>query len=185
MGAAAQPWTAVRSDDLTIQQALRWGTHADTFRRLLLAINQSNVIVYIVRGECPGINDGCLTMAASGGGVRYFRMRVHAALTHVSLIAMIAHELAHLVELARAPDVVDEVSLRAFYERIGCPRDADHSYDTETAGLVGKEVACELRPLAVAERWPDVGISPGASRDAPITCARIHEALMKRGWYLQ
>lgn len=98
---------------------------------------------------------------------------------------MLAHELGQVVELARAPDVVDEVSLRAFYERIGQARDADQSYDTETADFVGKEVACELQAIALAERWPDVGIRSGKSADAPITCARIHEALVRRGWYLQ
>ena len=60
------------------------------------------------------------------------------------LLAAIAHELQHAVEIAGSVDVRDSRSLGSFYERIGVSRGARTSFDTDAARETGARVKSEL-----------------------------------------
>ena len=92
------------------------------FRGLVARLDGSDVIVY-AETECPMSPRlfGRLAFMAEGGGRRYLNVRVSCMLTDAQRIAALGHELRHAVEIADAGSVVDEASLRSYYERIGFP----------------------------------------------------------------
>lgn len=54
------------------------------------------------------------------------------------------HELQHAVEIARAPEVISEGALVAFYERIGQAQDKPGHYETKAAPEVAGRIRAEL-----------------------------------------
>ena len=102
-----------------------------TFAHLVLALNKSDVIVYIESGRVLPSSD---RRAAAARG----RSGRHALPAHSGerapgsndMIALVGHELRHALEVAESPDVRDEASLIALYERIGHPARDTHHYDT-------------------------------------------------------
>lgn len=116
-----------------------------TFAQLVLALNRSDVIVYIETGRgLPATVAGRLLLAAGTGGQRYLRIQVAGHATSNDLIALVGHELRHALEVAESPDVRDERTLIALYERIGHPVSGRHQYDTAAAQDAGRKVKREL-----------------------------------------
>ena len=116
-----------------------------TFARLVLALNQSDVIVYIETGRgLPSTISGRLLLAAGPDGQRYLRIQLAAHTRSNELIALLGHELRHALEVAESPEVRDEATLIALYERIGHPAGGQHRYDTAAAQDTGRQVRFEL-----------------------------------------
>lgn len=116
-----------------------------TFAHLVLALNRSDVIVYIETGRgLPVTVAGRLLLAAGTEGQRYLRIQVAGHATSNDLIALVGHELRHALEVAESPDVRDERTLIALYERIGHPMGGLHQYDTAAAQDAGRKVRKEL-----------------------------------------
>lgn len=67
---------------------------------------------------------GQLQFAAVASGLRYLRVSVRLPGRDAELVAWLGHELQHAVELASAPEVIDQDSLIRYYERIGMRRSA-------------------------------------------------------------
>ena len=79
---------------------------------LVLALNKSDVIVYIETGRVlPSTIVGRLLLAAGPEGTRYLRIQVSGHPGSNDMIALIGHELRHALEVAESPDVRDEASL--------------------------------------------------------------------------
>ena len=91
-----------------------------TMRDLADRIEQSDVVVYmaIERGLGPGVS-ACVTWMASVPGMRYLRISVRPDLHLAEAVAMLAHELQHVVEVIEHPDVQSNDDLAALYQRIG------------------------------------------------------------------
>ena len=116
-----------------------------TFTQLVLALNQSDVIVYIeARRGLPSTIAGRMLLAAGPDGQRYLRIQVTGHPRSNELIALVAHELRHALEVAESPEVRDERTLIALYQRIGHPAGGQHRYDTAAAQDVGRQVRVEL-----------------------------------------
>ncbi len=116
-----------------------------TFAHLVLALNKSDVIVYIESGRVmPATIAGRLLLAAGPDGYRYLRIQVSGFPRSNELIALVGHELRHALEVAESPDVRDEASLIALYERIGHSTIGAHHYDTAAAQDAGRKVKAEL-----------------------------------------
>lgn len=131
-----RPFSRVRSSHIRILRALREGFRlSPTFQRLGTQIDESSVIVYIEPGACRTQSAGCLTFVAKHGADRFLRVRVNPLQGTRRLVAMIGHELQHAVEIAGAPEVGDEASFLAFYERVGTLRD-ERSKAHETAAAI-------------------------------------------------
>ena len=86
-----------------------------TFRRLIVTLNDSDVIVYIepIRTRQP-LRGYLAHNIVARGQYRYLRIAVEIAGSERRLVSLLAHELQHAVEVAHAPEVRDPESLERF-----------------------------------------------------------------------
>jgi hypothetical protein len=91
-----------------------------TTRDLVARIEQGDVVVYLdlERKLGPGVA-ACVTWMAATPARRYVRVSLRADLRPTDAVAMLAHELQHVVEVIEHPDVRSGADLAALYERIG------------------------------------------------------------------
>ena len=116
-----------------------------TFATLVNDIHRTDVIVYVqATVSLPPNVDGRILFAGTAGGQRYLRVQVRGTLLGDQMIAVIAHELRHALEVAGEATVVDERALADFYKRIGDLRHATGGYDTEAARVSQRTVRNEL-----------------------------------------
>jgi hypothetical protein len=136
----------VRTINRRTEKLLREGMRRSrTFAELVARLQQTDVIVYVEPsfGLPPEIA-GRILLQATAGNQRYLRMQVRSTLQGDQMIAVIAHELQHALEVAADPTVVDDAGLVALYRRIGHASLSSHSYDTEAARSAGHAVRDEL-----------------------------------------
>ena len=141
----------VRSTNAVVTALIQEGsTRAPSFQRLLDRVSEANGIVYVEFGYCAfGHLNGCLlpfVVPTTGG--RYLRIVVtpdRTRVDHDGLIALLAHELQHALEVLAHPEVVDLDSMIAMYERIGRPLRGRSGFETSEAHVVQDAVASELR----------------------------------------
>lgn len=154
-GQAGEPPDAaqrrVRSSDPGILAVLDEGAgRSGTFRGLLDTVARYSGIVYVEVGYCAfGHLNGCvLPFVAGSGGARYFRILVTSDASRVNrerLIALIGHQLRHVVEAIEDEHVVEVETLTALYRRIGTPLPgAAGGFETTAALLTGGTVLAEL-----------------------------------------
>ena len=152
---ARAPSSHVRPTNSRLAGALHEGmTHSQTMRGLVSTLDASSVIVYLHDAGCVSQAESCLMIRRTSGSTRFvhvnFRMtdgRSNRYLDHYDrLVAQIAHELQHAVELARDPTIVDGVTLAAAYGRkSGARRSRDaFTFETEVAVRTGRHVLLEL-----------------------------------------
>jgi hypothetical protein len=151
--AAAVPDSAarVRSTNATILELFKEGAERSaTFRSLVDAIDHSTGIVYVEFGYCAfGHLNGCLLpFVAASHGDRYLRILVTPdknRRSHDQLLALVAHELQHAIEVIAHPEVVDVATMEALYRRIGTPETGGLTgYETSAARAAGDAVLAEL-----------------------------------------
>ena len=141
------PERHVRAADSAMTKVLVQGMRrSGTFAHLVLALNKSDVIVYIESGKpLPTTIVGRLLLAAGPEGSRYLRIQVSGHPGTNDMIALVGHELRHALEVAESPEVRDEAGLIALYQRIGHPSTGQHQYDTAAAQDTGRQVKAELK----------------------------------------
>jgi len=116
-----------------------------TFANLVAEVHKTNVIVYVQSSMAlPPDVAGRILFAGAAGNQRYLRVQISASLTRDQMIAVIAHELRHALEVAAEHSVVNEKALEAFYRRIGDSPHIGGGYDTEAARLAQRIVRQEL-----------------------------------------
>ncbi len=101
-----------------------------TFNRLLDALDESDLFVFVETGFLTA--PARLTFAAASPAARFVRITLNVPEAEDRLIAWLAHELQHAVEIASAVSVRSPVELSEFYQRTGqrvsaegqCPPDA-------------------------------------------------------------
>lgn len=115
-----------------------------TFRQLVATIDHSDLAVYVQ--ALPVGNAGQLHLVTAAGGLRYLWITVRIQGTD-EVLPYLAHELAHAVEIAQAPEVKDAASLLRLYERLGRSSKGIVSARVETvnAQRIQGVVAGELR----------------------------------------
>lgn len=140
--ARVRPYDA-RSAGLLLEGLRR----SDRLRTIVETIEKGNVIAYLQTQ--PGLKDrlaGTVTWVTATPKFRYVRISLNPALGGDLAIALLAHELQHVVEIAHEPSVVNETSLEAFYRRTGTRMLAHtNGWDTEAARAAGDHVRRELR----------------------------------------
>ena len=148
--------TRVRSTDAGILGLVREGTERSaTFSTLVDIIGRSNGIVYIEFGYCAlGHLHGCLLpYIVPSHDNRYLRIIVtpdKSRRSHDQLIALMAHELRHALEVIEHAEVVDVPTMQALYRRIGTPETGGLTgYETSAARAAGDATLSELlaRPV--------------------------------------
>jgi hypothetical protein len=151
--AAGQPdwWRAggprLRPQDSRTTTLLRQGVaRSTTLRQLVERLEAGDLIVYIAMS--PTLKKhlaGQMTWMTDTGAFRYVRIAISTDLGADQLIAALAHELQHAVEVAADAGVVDEKTMAALYQRIGQPsRTMGAAWETAAAQQTGIRVRREL-----------------------------------------
>jgi hypothetical protein len=138
-----------------------------TFRQLIAALDESDVIVYIepklTRQALGGYLAHNITTA---GSYRYLHVAIETAGSEGRLIPLLAHELQHAVEVAQSPDARDPESLERVFSRLavrfGCG--GTSCSETQAAKDVERVVGDELK-------MHPRGLQQGAIKAAPIPLA--------------
>lgn len=125
----------------------------ETLRVLMEAIAGSDVVLYVdLEDRDPNGTsrvEAHLQFAGATAATRYLRVWLQPRRTDDRLIALLAHELQHAVEVAAAPQVRSAAAFRAFYAaagRAGSPGRFCSSAAEQTTGLVARELeAARLR----------------------------------------
>jgi hypothetical protein len=137
----------VRTTEPRIQALIDEGiARSETFRRLVTTLDASDVFVYVEPKLTRGALGGFLAHDLAGrGGWRYVRVSADFHGSHRRLVALLAHELQHAVEIAQAPEVRDAKTLQDEFRRraikFGC---GGECYETQAAKDIESIVNVEL-----------------------------------------
>ena len=140
----------IRTEDRRLQRLIADGMRRSaTLRALAQRIAQSDVVVYVFcDGDPQSRIAGRMTFLSAAGGVRYLVVRLAPLRSRAQQVAILAHELQHVVEVADTPAIVDSESLAREYLRIGhVNRDSPTpgiAFDTRAAIATGYRVLDEL-----------------------------------------
>ncbi|MEZ5287189.1 MAG: hypothetical protein R2712_20790 [Vicinamibacterales bacterium] len=117
-------------------------------RALVNRIDAGHVIVYVsMNPRMTSGLAGCVTFQGAGGGYRYLRASLNPDLPPDQLLASLAHELHHVVEVMDHPEVRSEAGLVSLYKRIGHQSRVSRTqgWETDAARQVGASVRRELK----------------------------------------
>ena len=137
----------IRPQDPRLADLLRMGiARSATFRELVNRLESGNVIVYLSTSQLRSSLAGKLTWMAKAGDFRYLKATLNIEQTADQMIATLAHELQHALEVSAEQEVVDQRSLLALYKRIGRPNSAGliEAWETKAAQDAGIQVRREL-----------------------------------------
>lgn len=145
------PWSHTRCMSETCRSLLLEGASQSGYLRALLEeLDRSDVFVHIV--VLNGTREGRASKAAAwlsftavaADKYRYLRATLDSwQAGYWDSIPLIAHELQHAVEVARAPEVRDTDSFERFYRRVGWGSGAG-AFETEEARETTRAVRAEL-----------------------------------------
>jgi hypothetical protein len=144
---AQVPASRLRPQNARITAWLADGrARSPTLRALIARIDASDVLVYldVLPALRPGVSAALTFMGDTPYG-RMVRVSIRPALSGREAMAMLAHELQHVVELLEHPEVRSEAAFEALFRRIGRPSTfAERHFDTEAALDTGDRVRHEL-----------------------------------------
>lgn len=120
-------FTHVRAPETFMTELLVEGyDRSATLRGLVDSLQHSNVIVVVLPGLCAGGRiRSCVVSVAGSARDRQIRIKIDTRTSHNRLIATIAHELLHALEIAERPDVTDGAAALRLYRQIGLGRCRD------------------------------------------------------------
>jgi hypothetical protein len=144
-------------DERLAKQVAAGYLRSPTFKSVTEQVECLNVLVFLRHQAISSVADGSLQIAGAPYGQKILFVAIQEDLSWDASIAMIGHELQHVIEVGHAPEVVDLPSLRKFYQTIGYPFLA-HAYDTKAAQHAGMAILLELktRMFRGNTEWPDV-----------------------------
>jgi hypothetical protein len=140
----------VRSDNARIANLVAEGNRrSTTFRKIALAIEATDGLVYIEPGKCRDRAKGCLLHKISAVGEnRYLWIAMDLNDSAINLIVRIAHELRHALEILSDASIRTGHQILSFYQPQGIP--SGRSYETAAALAAGAAVRDELEKNALA-----------------------------------
>ena len=160
----------LRFDDTRLGVAFVRGLEQSaTFRAIFDRLSESDLIVYVRPGFLSGPTAAATQLMTSAGGFRYVRVTLEIDPRTDTGLALLGHELWHVLELAEAPWVRSKDALNKHYERIGyrsCGATLAPCYDTEAAVAAGYKVLKELRGVPAPGALHALGL-PVALREQP------------------
>ena len=152
----------VRSDNPFLASLLRSGVERSaTLRRLVDTIDATDGLVYLDEGQCRhGVRACLLGSVTIAGPHRVLRIVLDIHGAEQNLLGSIGHELRHAVEVLGAPQVRNQATMTAFYQREGWTNGS--SFETHAAIDAGAAVRDEVRRN-----------TPVRSRDNPAVPVRV------------
>ena len=149
--AKGQALPHLRTTDPYVHLLIKAGAaHSATLRMLLARLDASDVVAYVrVDPALPGELDGRTWFVSSAAGIRYVEISLRRTGQALSTAAMLAHELAHVIEVAADAAIVDSQSMARRYLSTGIVRlgEARMWVDTSFARRTGASVKRELTPF--------------------------------------
>jgi hypothetical protein len=141
----------IRTLDRRIDQWIESGIdRSPTFRVLIGRIGQSDVIAHAeIVERLPRGDLARLVFISSVGHHRYVRIQLVTRPDADEMVALLAHELQHLLEVADTPRVRDNATLAQLYREIGHEW-RNGAYESFAAVRVGHQVGRELAVRQVA-----------------------------------
>jgi len=142
-------FTRVRAADDQFRLLIREGdARSTTFRAMVDEIQQSNALVMVQFGLCAkGQVRSCVSHVGGDARTRTIRILINPRTTNDRLIATIAHELQHALEIIRQPEITNGEQVMQLYRRIGtgkCAEGRSDRCETEAALAVERQVLREL-----------------------------------------
>jgi hypothetical protein len=137
----------VRSDDASIRALLRSGyERSPTFRAVVDDVESRPGIVYIEQAvKLSRAMDGALLHTIAGSReMPLLRVLLKTNLAPDYAIAVLAHELQHVVEVLRAGPPKDAAAIAALFASLD-HQTADSTFETEDARATTSLVLSELR----------------------------------------
>jgi len=138
----------LRPQEPRLTELLRAGVaRSATFRALVNRLESGNVIVYLSSSQTLRSSlAGKLTWMTKAGDFRYVKATLNANQSADQMIATLAHELQHALEVSDDLDVTDQRSMLALYKRIGRPSFSIlvEAWETQAAQDAGHRVRREL-----------------------------------------
>ena len=136
----------IRSNDRRMRRLMAEGTRRSrTFADLVSRVHATDLIVYVETvPQLPPDTTGRILLQGVSGGQRYLRVQVRSMLHGDQVIAVLAHELRHALEVAAHASVVDDATLAELYRRIGHVSGGTRAYETDDAHETGIRVRDEL-----------------------------------------
>ena len=144
----------IRPQDPRLVDLLRAGVaRSATLRAIVNRLEAGNLIVYV--SLSPTLRSslaGKLTWMTRAGAFRYVKATINTEQSADQMIATLAHELQHALEVSDDDAVSDQRSLLELYKRIGRPSVSGISAGWETAAAqeTGHQVRRELSASAAA-----------------------------------
>ena len=137
----------LRPLDARAAEAIKTGvSRSPTFRALVDELERSDVVVYVY--TTPYLSryvSGGLSFVGVSASMRFLKIALDLDLTPDQTVYVLAHELQHALEIARATDVRTQHDFDAFYRHIGVGGALAHTFETAEARLMGQRVRRELR----------------------------------------
>ena len=142
----------VRASEPAILALLDAGlSRSATFRSLITTLDESDVIVYIdAKVTRQGLGGYLAHQIVARGGSRYLHVAVETKGAQDRLLSLLAHELQHAVEVARAPEAVDSQSVEQLFDRLAVRFGCGGTTCSETQAA--KDVERVVREELKAER---------------------------------
>ncbi len=133
----------VRTHEARIDTLLQIGiAQSPTFRRLVEALDDSDVIVYIRPKVTRQRLGGYLAHNVSvGGSYRYLYIALGMQGADARVIAILAHELRHALEVAEHADARDPDSVERLFTRLAIQEGCGAASCFETAAALDVELA--------------------------------------------
>jgi hypothetical protein len=152
---AVETWreARIRPQDPRLGELLRTGIgRSATLRDMVRRLEAGNVIIYVsLSPSMKASLAGKLTWMTRTGMFRYLRVTINTEQSSDQMIATLAHELQHALEVSGDESVIDQRTLAGLYKRIGRPSvQATAGYETDAAHATGLQVRRELVMSAAA-----------------------------------
>lgn len=172
--APVKPHARVRPMQPLVETLVATGLgRSAAFRQLVGQIEASDVIVYIeARRDLRAGVGASMRFLATSASDRFVKIHLDASHNPNVLVALLGHELQHVVEVAQNRSIRSADDLRAFYRETGM-RTGPDSFDSEAARQMGYLVREELlgRPasdlrMALARRGREPALDTAAIVDS-------------------
>lgn len=137
----------IRPADKRVATAFQQGLERSaSFRALVDRLNQLDVIVYVeMQPLLRQRLSGAMTWVTATKEFRYVRVSLNPELNPLMMIASLAHELRHVLEVGEAPSIIDNRSMTEYYRVAGIEtRTNSDKWETEAAQRTGEVVRREL-----------------------------------------
>lgn len=144
----------VRTEDPVLSSLIRQAQdRSPTFRRMVDAIQASDGIVYVKGDRCRHGVQSCLVFWMGHAGTnRILRVNVAGDKTDIEMMASIAHELRHALEVLDEPSVRTGAGMYSLYLRNRAFR--GQTFETRAAIDAGDAVYRELKRTPCPVKCP-------------------------------